>query len=152
MNQIIIFCNKSKLINREKFKIIFHRLYYILIIPSHVFRNILPLLEQGRYKKKKRKPESIIRNHKKEERAIQFLYIEIFLSLSPNIFILPRNFLYLHISHRFSPIGTLNESQSFLHRSQYIETRFLDNFIYELYRCSSSFSRGELVREPEFFN
>lgn len=150
MNQIIIFCNKSKLINREKFKIIFHRLYYILIIPSHVFRNILPLLEQGRYKKKKRKPESIIRNRKKEKRAIQFLYIEIFLSLSPNIFILPRNFLYLHISHRFSPIGTLNESQSFLHRSQYIETRFLDNFIYELYRLLFFLERRTCTRARVF--
>lgn len=150
MNQIIILCNKSKLINREKFKIIFHRLYYILIIPSHVFRNILPLLEQGRYKKKKRKPESIIRNRKKEERAIQFLYIEIFLSLSPNIFILPRNFLYLHISHRFSPIGTLNESQSFLHRSQYIETRFLDNFIYELYRLLFFLERRTCTRARVF--
>lgn len=150
MNQIIIFCNKSKLINREKFKIIFHRLYYILIIPSHVFRNILPLLEQGRYKKKKRKPESIIRNRKKEERAIQFLYIEIFLSLSPNIFILPRNFLYLHSSHRFSPIGTLNESQSFLHRSQYIETRFLDNFIYELYRLLFFLERRTCTRARVF--
>lgn len=151
MNQIIIFCNKSKLINREKFKIIFHRLYYILIIPSHVFRNILPLLEQGRYKKKKRKPESIIRNRKKEERAIQFLYIEIFLSLSPNIFILPRNFLYLHISHRFSPIGTLNESKvsSIDHN---ISRRDFSIILYTNYIASSSFSRGELVREPEFFN
>ena len=103
---------------------------------SRFFRNILPLYwnrDDIKKEKKKRKPESIIRNRKEEERAIQFLYRNLSFSLSEYFYFTTKLSIFTYFTSIFPDWNSQRIAKFFLHRSRYIETRLLDNFIYTNY-------------------